>query len=187
MRLIFVPSSVRLYMRPAGSSTKPMTGLTTSSLSIEPLTPTVMIVTEPSTPIFHPALRRNPSSASWVMHAKLETERRRDQIVIALDLLLIEQDALAIFAADADAGLDHAGEYQDPGRLVSKLARARDLADEAVKRLIGFRLEVGRRPRVARARRRGKRKGRNEGEANCLNETVHGHTSGTIIEPCPLG
>src|SRR4029453_9988915 len=39
-----------------------------------------------------------------VLHAELKTERSRDQIVVALDLLLIEQDALAIFAADADAG-----------------------------------------------------------------------------------
>ena len=46
-----------------------------------------------------------------ILLAKLKTDRSRDDIVIALDFLLIEQDALAIFAADADAGLDHAGEH----------------------------------------------------------------------------
>ena len=74
MRLIFEPSSVRLYIRPFWSRMKPITGLTTLSVSIEPPTPTVMIATEPSTPIFHPALSSNPRKASWVMNMMM-TER----------------------------------------------------------------------------------------------------------------
>ena len=112
MRLIFEPSSVRLYISPFWSRMKPITGLTTLSVSIEPPTPTVMIATEPSTPIFHPALRSKTAQGVLghehdddraLLHAELKAERCRDQIVVALDPLLIEQDALAIFAAKADA------------------------------------------------------------------------------------
>lgn len=59
MREIFEPSSVRLYIRPFGSRMKPTTGLVTLLESTDPPTPTVMIATDPSTPIFQPDVRRN--------------------------------------------------------------------------------------------------------------------------------
>ena len=57
IRVIFVPSSVKLYMRPSGSKIKPTTGLVTLSVSIEPPAPTVRIATDPSTPILNPSTR----------------------------------------------------------------------------------------------------------------------------------
>ena len=48
MRLIFEPSSVRLYISPVGSSTNPMTGLVIWLVSIEAPAPSVIKVTEPS-------------------------------------------------------------------------------------------------------------------------------------------
>ena len=54
MRLIFEPSSVRLYMSPAGSRMKPSTGLVRLSVSIEPPAPSVTMAIEPSTPAFQP-------------------------------------------------------------------------------------------------------------------------------------
>ena len=141
MRLIFEPSSVRLYIRPFWSRMKPITGLTTLSVSIEPPMPTVMMATEPSTPTFHPALSSNPRRASSghehdddrpLLHAELKAERGRDQIVVAHDPLLIEQDSLAIFAAKANPRLDHGGKHQNADGLVGKLAGALKLADKAM-------------------------------------------------------
>ena len=54
MRLIFEPSSVRLYMRPAGSRMKPRTGLVRFSVSMAPPAPSVTTATDPSTPTFQP-------------------------------------------------------------------------------------------------------------------------------------
>ena len=59
MRLIFEPSSVKLYISPFGSRTKPTTGLVILLVSIEPPMPTVMMATDASAPIFHPAVARN--------------------------------------------------------------------------------------------------------------------------------
>ena len=47
MRLIFEPSSVRLYMRPAGSRMKPRTGLVRFSVSMAPPAPSVTTATDP--------------------------------------------------------------------------------------------------------------------------------------------
>src|SRR6478672_10287319 len=68
MRLIFEPSNVRLYISPVGSSTNPMTGLVIWLVSIEAPAPSVIKVTEPSTPTFHPAVRLKPASADGVMN-----------------------------------------------------------------------------------------------------------------------
>ena len=54
MRLIFEPSSVRLYISPVGSRTNPMTGLVIWLVSIEAPAPCVIKVTEPSTPPVNP-------------------------------------------------------------------------------------------------------------------------------------
>ena len=68
MRVIFDPSSVRLYMRPFGSRTNPTTGLVILFVSIDPPIPTVMMATDPSTPIFQPAVDLNCWSAGSVMN-----------------------------------------------------------------------------------------------------------------------
>src|SRR5262249_54925650 len=50
MRVIFVPSSVRLYISPLLSKMKPTMGLTILSVSIEPRDPTVVSAPEPPSP-----------------------------------------------------------------------------------------------------------------------------------------
>src|SRR6185295_9276745 len=66
------------------------------------------------------------------LHAELKAEGGRDEIVVADNPVLIEQDSLAILATKADPRLDDGRKDQNPGSLVGQLARTRNLVDKAM-------------------------------------------------------
>ena len=71
MRLILVPSSVRLYISPLPSKMNPTMGLPILDVSTEPAAPTLISVTDPSTPTFQPSIRWKPANASSVINTMM--------------------------------------------------------------------------------------------------------------------
>ena len=124
MRLIFDPSRVRLYIKPFWSKMKPMTGLRMVLVSMAPPAPTVMMATDPSTPTFQPSVagsrQRRPGHEHdddrACLRAELEADRGRDGVEVSRGPAANAQRALAILAADPDAGLDDGREDQNSPR-----------------------------------------------------------------------
>ena len=161
MRLIFEPSSVRLYIKPFWSKMKPTTGLRTLLVSICPPAPTVMIATEPSTPTFQPSVRWKLANAD-VGHeqdddgarlgTELKSDRGRNDVVEAGGAAADVQCALAIFAADADAGFDDGRKHQDRRRLVGQFPSGIDLIEEVFQRYANVGVDLGTRGRLGARR-----------------------------------
>jgi hypothetical protein len=129
-----------------------MTGLVIWLVSIEAPAPSVIKVTEPSTPTFQPAgaiearkrrRRHEHNDDGSRLRAQLEAERRRDQIIVPDRPAADEKRALAIFTANSKSRLDHCGEHQDPGGTVGELARARRLTEELVEAGADIGIDLG--------------------------------------------
>src|SRR6185295_6227328 len=107
------------------------------------------------------------------LHAELKTERGGDQIVVTHHFLLIEEDALAILAAETDSRFDDGGKDENADRLVGEFTGALELTNKAVQGLIGVVLDFGFGGGVAKAWRRDNSRHQQTGEARGFEQGVH--------------